>query len=58
MDDDARGVYARLTDEGFDAFMSAVGDHLETLRHVFFDVVGKDTPAFRRVLGRLADACR
>jgi DNA-binding MarR family transcriptional regulator len=53
--DDARGVYARLTQKGFDAFLAAVDDHLATLRCLFFEPLGKDTEAFGRIVGGLAD---
>ncbi|MFI0448249.1 MarR family winged helix-turn-helix transcriptional regulator [Actinomadura sp. 6N118] len=36
---DKRGVYAHLTDEGFDALDRAARDHVETVRDYFIDII-------------------
>jgi len=46
-DDDARGVYAQLTEQGFDAFEAAAVTHVAILRELFY---GKLEPG---ELGRL-----
>jgi DNA-binding MarR family transcriptional regulator len=47
--DDKRGVFCRLTDEGFAALDSAARDHVATVRELFIDVV---EPADLEAVGR------
>jgi DNA-binding MarR family transcriptional regulator len=37
--DDKRGVFCRLTDEGFAILESAARDHVATVREFFIDIV-------------------
>ncbi|MFC5186635.1 MarR family winged helix-turn-helix transcriptional regulator [Actinomadura harenae] len=46
---DKRGVYAFLTDEGFEALDRAARDHVETVRDYFVDVID---PADLEAIGR------
>ncbi|MFC9972050.1 MarR family winged helix-turn-helix transcriptional regulator [Spirillospora sp. NPDC050679] len=46
---DKRGVYAHLTDAGFDALDRAARDHVETVREYFVDVID---PADLEAIGR------
>ncbi|HEX2317298.1 MAG TPA: MarR family transcriptional regulator [Thermomonospora sp.] len=46
---DKRGVFARLTDEGFAVLDRAARDHVETVRDFFIDVVDPDD---LRAIGR------
>ncbi|WP_067794702.1 MarR family winged helix-turn-helix transcriptional regulator [Actinomadura formosensis] len=39
---DKRGVYAHLTDEGFDALDRAARDHVETVRTFFIDIIAPE----------------
>ena len=50
-DDDGRGAYIVLTDAGRRAIISAAPDHVETVRHLFFDAL---KPAQVTALRRLA----
>jgi DNA-binding MarR family transcriptional regulator len=50
-DDDGRGAYIVLTDAGRQAIISAAPDHVETVRHLFFDAL---KPAQVTALRRLA----
>jgi DNA-binding MarR family transcriptional regulator len=52
-DHDARGVYAILTQEGFDVFDAAANDHVAGVRRLFLDPVGEDAPLLARLLARL-----
>jgi DNA-binding MarR family transcriptional regulator len=52
-DNDARGVYAILTQEGFDVFDAAANDHVAGVRRLFLDPVGEDAPLLARLLARL-----
>lgn len=52
-DDDGRGVFASLTQDGFDAFESAAVEYIAALRHHFFDRLRGELPTMRRLLARL-----
>lgn len=51
--DDGRGVWAELTDEGFDFLSRMAPDHVAAVRRVLFDVVD---PADLDALGRAMEA--
>lgn len=58
---DKRGVFAFLTEAGFDALDRAARDHVETVRDYFVDIVGPADleaigRAFTAVLRRIDDA--
>lgn len=52
-DDDGRGVYAMLTEDGFAAFESAAVTYIDRLRELFFDRLKGDLRELRRMLARL-----
>jgi DNA-binding MarR family transcriptional regulator len=47
--DDKRGVFCRLTDEGFSTLERAAHDHVETVREFFIDII---EPADLEAIGR------
>jgi DNA-binding MarR family transcriptional regulator len=51
--DDGRGVYARLTADGFDAFEAAAAKYIDRLRELFFHRLKGDLREMRRLLARL-----
>jgi len=51
---DGRGVYAILTERGFDAFEAAAPPHVDGIRHLFFDRLGGWDDVLRRLLLELA----
>jgi DNA-binding MarR family transcriptional regulator len=51
---DGRGVYAILTQQGFDAFEVAVQPHVDGIRRVFFDRLDGGSEVFGQLLERLA----
>lgn len=55
VDDDARGVYACLTEAGYRAFASAAPGHVETIRRLFFHPLGHDAGAFAAILERIGE---
>jgi len=52
-DDDGRGVFAGLTEEGFSAFEQAAVEYIAGVRHYFFDRLRGELPTMRRLLARL-----
>lgn len=52
-DDDGRGVFAALTDDGFAAFEAAAVQYIDRLRELFFDRLKGDLKDMRRLLARL-----
>jgi len=52
--DDGRGIYALLTQEGFDAFEAAAGPHIDGVRRLFFDRLEGWDGVLRRLLHQLA----
>ncbi|MEZ5342980.1 MAG: MarR family transcriptional regulator [Acidimicrobiales bacterium] len=58
-DDDRRGLYASLTDEGFTKLAEAAPDHVEDVRSVLFDQIMPDEyPAFSAAIIRIATGMR
>jgi DNA-binding MarR family transcriptional regulator len=58
---DKRGVYAHLTEKGFDALDQAARDHVETVRDYFIDVIQPEDleavgRAFAAVYKRVAES--
>lgn len=54
VDDDRRGVSARLTDEGFEMLTSAAPGHVQTVRTLLVDTMDRDqTECVRAVMGSL-----
>jgi DNA-binding MarR family transcriptional regulator len=51
--DDGRGVFASLTQEGFDAFEAAAVDYIAALRKYFLEPLRSDLPTMRKLLARL-----
>jgi DNA-binding MarR family transcriptional regulator len=54
--DNGRGVYACLTEAGYQAFTAAAGGHVEMIRRLFFDPLGNDADAFAATLKRIDDS--
>ena len=54
-DDDKRGVWCRLTEDGFATLAKAARDHVETVREFFIDVI---EPADLEAIGRAFTAVR
>lgn len=52
-DHDGRGVFAILTEAGFETFEAAAVDYIAALRHHFFDRLRGDLGTMRQLLGRL-----
>jgi DNA-binding MarR family transcriptional regulator len=52
-DQDGRGVYASLTEAGFQTFEAAAVDYVAALRHHFLDRLRGDLGTMRRLLQRL-----
>jgi DNA-binding MarR family transcriptional regulator len=50
---DGRGVYANLTQNGFDTFEAAAGPHIDGVRRLFFDRLDGEDDVLRRLLLRL-----
>ncbi|MGH3366009.1 MAG: MarR family winged helix-turn-helix transcriptional regulator [Nocardioidaceae bacterium] len=54
---DGRGIFARLTDSGFDRLTEAAKTHVEGVRRVLIDVVSAaDLATVERVFGAVTDA--
>jgi DNA-binding MarR family transcriptional regulator len=51
---DGRGVYAILTEKGFDTFEAAAASHADGIRNLFFDPLDGWEDMFSRLLLRLA----
>jgi DNA-binding MarR family transcriptional regulator len=51
---DGRGVYAILTEKGFDRFEAAAGPHVDGVRRLFFDRLDGWDDVMRRLLHQLA----
>jgi DNA-binding MarR family transcriptional regulator len=52
-DDDKRGVWCRLTDDGFAMLEKAARDHVDTVRDFFIDII---EPADLEAIGRAFNA--
>jgi DNA-binding MarR family transcriptional regulator len=52
--DDGRGIYAILTQKGFDTFDAAAGPHIDGVRRLFFDRLDGWDDVLRRLLHQLA----
>jgi DNA-binding MarR family transcriptional regulator len=52
---DGRGVYAILTEKGFDTFEAAARPHVDSIRRLFFDRLDGSAAMFDELLVRLAD---
>lgn len=53
---DGRGVYCRLTDEGFELLKAAAPHHVESVRrHIFDRLTPEDVDDLGRVLAKLGD---
>ena len=55
---DGRGVYAILTEKGFDTFEAAAVPHVEGIRRLFFDPLDGSADTFGELLLRLGDETR
>ena len=53
-DHDGRGVYAKLTEHGFDTFEAACGPHIDGVRRLFFDRLDGWEDVLLRLLHQLA----
>jgi DNA-binding MarR family transcriptional regulator len=53
-DQDGRGVYAQLTEKGFETFVAAAGPHIDGVRRLFFDRLDGWDDVLRRLLHQLA----
>ena len=51
--DNGRGVYACLTETGYQTFTAAASAHVETIRRLFFQPLGNDAGTFAATLGRI-----
>ncbi len=52
--DDGRGIYAILTEKGFDMFETAAVPHVDGIRRLFFDRLNGEGEVLGELLGRLA----
>jgi len=57
-DDDGRGVYAQLTDEGERALRDAAGPHARLIQQLLTERLGADLDVVARALGAVADHLR
>jgi DNA-binding MarR family transcriptional regulator len=51
---DGRGVYANLTEQGYETFIAAAGPHVAGIRELFFDRLDGWDDLLRRILHQLA----
>lgn len=51
---DGRGIYAILTEQGFETFVAAAGPHVAGIRELFFDRLDGWDDLLRRILHQLA----
>jgi DNA-binding MarR family transcriptional regulator len=50
---DGRGIYAILTEQGFETFVAAAGPHIDGVRELFFDRLDGWDDLLRRILHQL-----